>query len=117
MRTRFENAIRVLESYDIGKWPIITYPLFVLLSNDHMFIKPEMTKEAAATRGFDIQYDSQLNWNTYERVLALANDLRQRLRASENPHLHPADMVDVQGFMWCTFTKGYTAEDHRERED
>ncbi|PLW66896.1 hypothetical protein [Pseudohalioglobus lutimaris] len=115
MKSRFESTARILERYDIGKWPIITYPLFVLLPDQYMFVKPEMTKEAAANRGFDIGYDSQLNWNTYERVMLFAQDLKERLLASDNPHLHPEDMIDIQGFMWCTFTKGYSAADHQAR--
>jgi hypothetical protein len=105
IKSRFDATKSVLERFDLAKWPIITYPLFILFPKEHMFIKPEMTREAAATRGFDIQYDSELNWNTYNRVVMLAIDLRDRLIASDNADLHPVDMVDIQGFMWCIFTK------------
>ena len=92
-------------------------PLFLRFPEEHMFIKPLMTQEAAANRGFDIQYDSQLNWNTYSQVLLFSRDLFERLSAYENPDLHPRDMIDVQTFMFCTFTKGWTIEEIKGAEE
>ncbi len=111
MRDRFQSYAAVLAVYDCDKWPLITLPLFLRFPVEHMFIKPTVTQEAAANRGFDIQYDSQLNWNTYNQVLLFSQDLFERLSAYDNPDLHPRDMIDIQTFMWCTFTKGWdTAE-------
>ena len=110
LRARFENAVKVFSRYDIAKWPIITYPLFILIPQNCMFVKPEMTKTAAANRGFDIEYSSTVNWNTYQRVLGLSKDLTERLRSTNNPDLFPKDMVDIQTFMWATFGKGWTKQ-------
>ena len=116
LQSRFERYASILEGYECDKWPIITLPLFLRFPEEHMFIKPPMTQEAAANRGFDIQYDSQLNWNTYSQVLLFSKDLFERLSAYENPDLHPRDMIDVQTFMFCTFTKGWSIEEIKGAE-
>jgi len=69
-----------------------------------------MTKKAAENRGFDIQYSSQLSWGAYNRILDFSNDLFNRLSESDNEFLHPRDMIDIQSFMWCTYSKGWNAE-------
>ncbi len=116
MQKRFMRYAKVLESYDCNKWPIITLPLFFCFPEEHMFIKPTMTQEAAENRGFDIQYDSKLNWNTYSHVLLFSKDLFERMSADNNPQLHPRDMIDVQTFMWCTFASGWTSEGIKDAE-
>lgn len=116
MQDRFKSYAAVLEAYECNKWPIITLPLFLRFPTEHMFIKPTVTKEAAKNRGFDIQYDSQLNWNTYNQVLLFSQDLFERLNAYDNPDLHPRDMIDVQTFMWCTFTKGWDSAEIAKAE-
>ena len=73
-----------------------------------MFVKPTLTQEAADKRGFDIQYSSQVNGGTYERVMMFSQDLFKRLKNDTREELHPRDMIDVQGFMWCTFAGGWT---------
>ncbi len=110
IKDRFKSYAAILAVYECDKWPLITLPLFLRFPVEHMFIKPTVTQEAAANRGFNIQYDSQLNWNTYNQVLLFSKDLFERLSAYDNPDLHPRDYIDVQTFMWCTFTKGWDAE-------
>jgi hypothetical protein len=117
LRDRFESAARVLEKYELGKWPIITYPLFMLFPDKYMFLKPAATKEIAFKRGFDIKYDSKLNWETYSRVLELAADLRERLTADKSEFLHPRDLIDVQSFMWCAYSGGWSAEEKKSAKD
>ncbi len=105
---RIESAANKLEKFELNKWPILTYLLFLIYPDSCMFVKPTMTKEAAENRGFDIQYDSKVNANTYQRVLLFSKDLFDRLSQDSRPELHPLDMIDVQGFMWCTFTSAYS---------
>ncbi len=84
--------------------------LFIRFPEKYLFVKPKMTKEAAANRGCDIKYSSQVRWDAYSRILDFGQDLFERLMQSENEMLHPRDMIDIQSFMWCTFTSGWTAE-------
>jgi len=116
MQKRFMRYAKVLEGYDCNKWPIITLPLFFCFPEEHMFIKPTMTQEAAENRRFDIQYNSHLNWNTYSHVLLFAKDLYERMSADNNTQLHPRDMIDVQTFMWCTFAGGWGTEEIKKAE-
>lgn len=106
---RIESASNQLEKFELNKWPILTYLLFLIYPDSCMFVKPTMTKEAAENRGFDIQYDSKVNANTYQRVLLFSKDLFERLSQDSRLELHPLDMIDVQGFMWCTFTSAYSS--------
>jgi hypothetical protein len=116
LQKRFGDYAACLAEYECDKWPIITLPLFLRYPTKYIFIKPEMTKEAAANRDFNIQYESQLNWNTYNQVLLFYKDLYERLTIDANEDLHPRDMIDVQTFMWCTYTGGWTAEEVAKAE-
>jgi|GEM_PF-400694 len=113
---RFKETATILARYELDKWPIITYPLFIRFPKEHMFIKPTMTQEAALNRGFDIQYSSQINWSTYTQVLRFSEDLDKRLSSDSNPDLHPQDMIDIQSFMWCTFGNGWSRDDIRKEK-
>jgi hypothetical protein len=105
---RVEQARKDLQRYELDKWPIITYPLFIRFPAEMMFVKPSMTQAAAQNRGFDIQYSSQVNGSTYERILNFSQDLFERLSADKREGLQPRDMIDVQGFMWCTFAGAWS---------
>jgi hypothetical protein len=62
-----------------------------------MFLKPEVTKVAADSLGFNLKYNPTLNWATYEalqRMGAIYLDLLKPLGAR--------DFVDVQSFIWVT---------------
>ncbi len=116
LSSRIDLAAKKLEKFELDKWPIVSYLLFAVFPDKYMFVKPTMTKEAAENRGFDIQYSSQVNGNTYEKVLLLSQDLFKRLQNDERNQLHPRDMIDVQGFMWCTFANGWTNDEILEFE-
>ncbi len=108
---KVESAAVKLKSLELDKWPVITYLLFLIYPNDCMFVKPTVTKAAAENRGFDIQYESKVNANTYNRIQLFAQDLFQRLSDDSRQELHPRDMIDVQGFMWCTYGGGWTSQE------
>lgn len=116
IQKRFLAYSSVLARYECDKWPLVTLPLYLRFPDKYMFVKPTVTQEAAANRGFDIQYSSQVNWNTYEHVLMFSNDLKQRLDAYDNPALSTRDMIDVQNFMWCSFTAGWSQEEVKKAE-
>ena len=108
---KVESAAVKLKSLELNKWPVITYLLFLIYPNDCMFVKPTVTKAAAENRGFDIQYESKVNANTYNRIQLFSQDLFQRLSDDSRQELHPRDMIDVQGFMWCTYGGGWTSQE------
>lgn len=116
MQKRFLAYVSVLAKHECDKWPLATLPLYLRFPKQYMFVKPTVTQEAAANRGFDIQYSSQVNWNTYKHVLMFSNDLKQRLDAYGNPALTTRDMIDVQNFMWCSFTDGWSVSEVRKAE-
>jgi len=107
---RVESSASKLKKFELNKWTVVTYLLFMMYPHKYMFVKPNMTRQAAQNRGFNIQYDSQVNANTHRQILSFAKDIYDRLRRDQRPELHPLDMIDVQGFMWCTFSQGWTKE-------
>jgi hypothetical protein len=113
-KDRFDNAAKILGRYEVDKWTTITYPLFFCFPDKYMFVKPMVTQQAALNRGFDIQYSPELNWNTYNQIQIFSKDIFDRLSQSKNEALHPKDMIDVQSFMWCTYGKGWSAEEIAE---
>lgn len=96
LEPRFERWVDVLEGIGAAKWTIATYFLFVVFPQEHMFLKPTVTQNAAAISGFEIAYRPILNWQTYAAVLKFAGYLKAEL-----VELSPRDMIDVQSFMWC----------------
>jgi hypothetical protein len=99
MQQRFERFSDCLEALGAAKWTTATYFLFVRFPQDHMFMKPEVTQEAAKVCNFDLSYKAELNWATYEKLMAFSRYLFHELTANGLP---PVDMIDVQSFIWCT---------------
>lgn len=78
-------------------WPIATILPYLASPERHLFLKPRATQAAAERLGFDLQYQTAPNWNTYQRALTLAADLKAALAE------HGCrDLIDVQSFMWVT---------------
>ena len=100
LNLRFERYVDVLEEIGAAKWTVATYFLFIMYPEQHIFLKPVVTQNAAETSGFEISYRPALNWHTYKSVLRFANYLKAEL-----VELSPRDMIDVQSFMWCIAQK------------
>jgi hypothetical protein len=83
-------------------WPIVTVFPFLAQPDRHIFLKPNVTRVAAAQYGFDLPYQSRPNWRTYASLLDLAERVRADLR-----DLHPRDMIDVQSFLWVQGSDEY----------
>ena len=83
-------------------WPIVTVFPFLAQPDRHIFLKPNVTRVAAAQYGFDFPYQSRPNWRTYASLLELAGLVRADLR-----DLHPRDMIDVQSFLWVQGSDEY----------
>ena len=96
LRERFDTFARFLESIKADKWTIASYFQFITQPNKFMFIKPTITQHVAELCGFEINYQSKLNWLTYKSVLDFSSYLKTELA-----DLEPRDMIDVQSFIWC----------------
>ncbi len=93
---RFEGFAAVLSEIGASKWTTASYYLFLRFPERFIFVKPMVTLAASDRCGFDIAYRPEVNWPTYRRTLDFAEDLKKRLS-----HLEPADMIDVQSFIWA----------------
>lgn len=76
-------------------WPILTLLPFLVLPDQHMFLKPKPTKEAARRLGVDLLYNPGPTWVGYKRLLDWSHELLDFLR----PH-GAKDLIDVQSFIW-----------------
>jgi hypothetical protein len=83
-------------------WPLITVFAFIAQPDRHIFLKPNVTKIAAQKYGFDFQYQSKPNWETYASLLEFAATIRRDLR-----DMKPRDMIDLQSFMWVQGSDEY----------
>jgi hypothetical protein len=92
---RFDNFAGLLHRMGAAKWPIATYFQFLRFPEKCIFVKPQVTADAADRCGFDIAYRPELNWPTYWKVTAFAEHLKTQIAS-----LQPKDMIDVQSFIW-----------------
>jgi hypothetical protein len=83
-------------------WPLVTVFGFTALPDRHFFLKPMVTRTAAREYGFDFQYVSRPNWDTYEAVLEFA-----QLVSDDLKDLKPRDMIDIQSFLWVQGSDEY----------
>jgi hypothetical protein len=78
-----------------AKWTIATILPYLADPTRFMFFKPEVTQKCAARLMFDLQYSTDLEWATYERLLAMSDLLLARLGPNK-----ARDFIDVQSFVW-----------------
>lgn len=83
-------------------WPVLTVFPFIARPNEHIFLKPNVTRVAAEAYGFDFEYQSRPHWPTYASLLDFARILRHDLR-----DLRPRDMIDIQSFIWVQGSEEY----------
>lgn len=83
-------------------WPLVTVFGFIAQPKEHIFLKPNVTRAAAAEYGYDFQYQSRPNWETYASYLAFAALVRRDLE-----DLRPRDMIDIQSFLWIQGSDEY----------
>lgn len=83
-------------------WPMVTVWGFLAQPKVHIFLKPTVTRIAAAEYGYELAYRSRPNWETYGAVLELAARVRADLR-----DLKPRDMIDIQSFLWVQGSDEY----------
>jgi hypothetical protein len=89
-------------------WPVVTVFGFLAQPDRHIFLKPNVTRLAAARYGFDFRYRSRPNWETYSQLLDLAEMVRFDQR-----DLAPRDLIDVQSFLWVQGSEEYQGRNFR----
>lgn len=97
-KVRFEKFAAILDKMQVAKWPVVTYFGYMRFPESRIFVKPEVTRGAAAVCAWEINYKAELNWTTYAGVRSLFEHLRTELTKAG---LAPRDMIDVQSFVWC----------------
>lgn len=83
-------------------WPIVSVFGFIAQPDKHIFLKPVVTKTAAAEYGYEFTYKSRPNWDTYFSLLGFAEQVRKDTR-----DLKPRDMIDLQSFIWVQGSDEY----------
>jgi len=89
-------------------WPVVTVFGFLAQPDRHIFLKPNVTRLAAARYGFDFHYRSRPDWATYAQLLDLAEMVRLDQR-----DLGPRDLIDVQSFLWVQGSEEYQGRSFR----
>jgi hypothetical protein len=83
-------------------WPLVTVFGFIAKPEEHIFLKPKVTKVAAEEYGFSFQYESRPNWETYASLLDFAAAVER-----DNRDLKPRDLIDIQSFLWVQGSDEY----------
>jgi hypothetical protein len=107
MKSRFEEFTQVLGALPRKQTRVLTWPLhtvfgFIADPQHHIFMKPQVTKRAALKYGIELDYLSKPNWNTYQRLLNFAEEIRKDVI-----DLQPKDMIDLQSFIWVMGSDEY----------
>jgi hypothetical protein len=103
-----KTALRTMETllrpHDNAKWTVVTYLAFLWRPEEHIFLKPEVTKDFAERVGHGLarSYAADLDYGIYEDLLDMAGVIRQSMA-----DLQPRDMIDIQSVIWV-------AGDYRE---
>ena len=63
---RFQRFASVLEDMGAATWTVATYFPFLLFPDQHQFIKPTYTQNAATICAFDIEYTPRPGWPAYD---------------------------------------------------
>lgn len=86
-----------LERHDIAKWTVMTYLPYLWRPDQHMILKPQVTRDFAERVGhrFALDYSPELRSDIYESLLDLAGTTAREIAA-----LKPADNIDIQSFIW-----------------
>jgi hypothetical protein len=109
LEARFEAWVETLAQLPRRQTRVLTWPLatvfgFIAAPDEHMFLKPNVTRAAARACGFEFRYQSRPTWRTYREVLDFA-----ALVLEDTRDLKPRDMIDAQSFIWVQGSDEYAA--------
>lgn len=95
--------------YGRQSWPKVTYFPFLWSPNEHMFLKPTVTRDFAERIGHSFQhdYETEIRPEVYLSLLDLAKTTKAAIA-----ELKPKDFIDVQSFIYVV--GGYSEEDRPE---
>ena len=107
---KFENWIGALGALPrrqsrVLSWPIVTVFGQIARPDQHLFLKPVVTRKAAQAYGFDLDYHSQPSWPGYRDFQTFAAILQRDL--SRKPGFRARDMIDIQSFIWVQGSAEY----------
>jgi hypothetical protein len=107
LEQRFERFVDVVGALPRKQTRVLTWPLmtvFGFLGNpeEHIFLKPRVTKIAAEKYRFDFHYKSRPNWHTYQSLVSFAEQIR-----NDTVALQPRDYIDLQSFIWVMGSDEY----------
>lgn len=107
LQDRFTQWIDVVGSLPRKQTRVLTWPLttvfgFIAQPEQHLFLKPTVTRRAAEAYGFAFDYVSRPTWRTYESLLEFAAQVRTDLA-----DLAPRDFIDIQSFIWVQGSDEY----------
>jgi hypothetical protein len=107
LQRRFEEWIECVATLPrrqtrVLTWPVVTVFGFIAQPDVHLFLKPLVSRRAAAAYGFELRYRAKPSWDTYASFLEFAGAIRRDLR-----DLHPRDMIDLQSFIWVQGSDEY----------
>jgi hypothetical protein len=83
-------------------WPLATVFGFLAQPTRHIFLKPNVTRRAAAAYGTAFDYVTSPSWPTYASLLAFAALVR-----TDQQGLGPRDQIDAQSFIWVQGSDEY----------
>ena len=107
---KFENWIGALGALPrrqsrVLSWPIVTVFGQIARPDQHLFLKPVVTRKAAQAYGFDLDYHSQPSWPGYRDFQTFAAILQRDL--GRKPGFRARDMIDIQSFIWVQGSAEY----------
>jgi hypothetical protein len=83
-------------------WPLATVFGFIAQPRQHIFLKPMVTRRAAARCGCAFSYVSRPGGQPYAAYLKLARAVRVDLADWK-----PRDLIDIQSFLWVQGSDEY----------
>ncbi|MEO8587905.1 MAG: hypothetical protein ABI432_00910 [Flavobacteriales bacterium] len=100
LEDRFEEFVAAVEALPRRQTRVLTWPLvsvfgFIAQPDQHLFLKPLITKRAAQAYHFPFEYTSRPSWSTYANLLEFAALINEDIA-----DLKPRDMIDIQSFIF-----------------
>ena len=107
VQERFERWCEIIRGLPrkqtrVFTWPIVTVFGFIAQPDQHIFLKPNVTRRAAHEYRFPFHYESQPEWGVYSSYVRFAEQVKQDLH-----DLRPRDMIDLQSFIWVQGSSEY----------
>ena len=82
--------------------PVVTVFPFIADPENHIFLKPNVTRDAAQRYGFEFHYESKPSWEVYSQLLRFAETITSEFKAKGR-----RDMLDIQPFIWVIGSDEY----------